>query len=94
MAKRRLRAYNATALYMHMSPELLKNLKTKLQILNAPYVDLKLPTFRNQSKKSTKQIKVGRDVWLEGYLLYPDLCKAGEAIEAYWRFNLTRRIPF
>lgn len=94
MAKRRLRAFNATALYIHITPELLKNLKIKLQVLKAPYVEMKLPTFRNQHKKSTKQIRVGDGLWIEAQLMYPDLCKAGSCLEAYWRFNLTRRIPF
>lgn len=94
MAKRRLRAFNATALYMHMTPELLKNLKFKLQMLQVPYVEMKLPTFRNQHKKGSTKIKVADGLWLEAQLMYPDLCKAGTYLEAYWRFNLTRRIPF
>lgn len=94
MAKRRLRAFNATALYVHITPELLNSLKVKLLVLKVPCVELKLPTFRNQQKKSTKQIKVGDGLWIEAQLMYPDLCKAGSYLEAYWRFNLTRRIPF
>lgn len=94
MAKRRIRAVNASALYVHMTPELLKSLKTKLVMLQMPYVELKLTTYRNQHKPTRNAIPVGNRVWLEGKLAYPDLCKAGGKIETYWRFSLTHAIPF
>lgn len=94
MAKRRLRAYNATALYIHITPEMIRKLKTKLVMLQMPCVEMRLPCYRNQHKKSTKAIKIADDLWIEAKLMYPDLVKAGTYIEAYWSFNLTRRIPF
>ncbi|QHJ80764.1 MAG: hypothetical protein [Bacteriophage sp.] len=94
MAKHRLRAVNASALYIHMTPELLKSLKTKLVLLRAPSVEIKLTTFRNQYKPTKSAIKVSNNLWLEGYLAYPDLCKVGEKIETYWRFKLTHALPF
>lgn len=94
MAKRRLRAYNAGALYIHMTPELLKLLKTKLVMLQIPEVQIKLTTYRNQYKDTKRSIKLNRTQWLEGKLTYPDLCKAGGKIEAYWTFNVTQNLPF
>lgn len=94
MSKLRIRAINGSALYIHMTPELLKSLKTKLIMLQVPYVELKLTTYRNQYKSTRSNLSVGKRMWLEGKLVYPDLYKAGGKIEAYWRFYLTRDIPF
>lgn len=99
MAKTRLRARNATAVYMHMTPELLKTLKVKLQVLGMKSVEMKVPSFRNQHKKSVMDIKVGggsianptgvrHSIRLKGKLSYPSLIKEGSSFDAYWTFYL------
>ena len=99
MAKTRLRASNATAVYIHMTPELLKTLKVKLQVLGLKSVEMKLPSFRNQYKQGVTAIKISggsianptgvrHSIRLKGKLSYPGLTKEGSSFDAYWTFYI------